>query len=148
MQAAGGAALGGLGGSLAGGGIGGLLGLLAGSPMAGAGIGSALGGYAGNIYGASKGGEQEGLADRMKHKLSAARDAGAKTAAARFGVKEAFLPALLGMAGSLAGGMGARALGGKVAPALAKGIGGHAMEMGGQMAGGAMANHMMGPQGP
>jgi len=106
LSAAGGSILGGLGGGLAGtvggGGLGALIGALAGNPGAGAtigaGAGGALGGLGGLLYGAHRGGEKESIGD----KLSSAAHEGAKTAAARFGIKEAFWPALLAGAARLA----------------------------------------------
>lgn len=58
-----------------------------------------------------------------RDRVSAALHDGVKNATTRFGLKEAFLPVLLGLAGSVAAPMAARAGVG----ALAKGVGGKAM---------------------
>lgn len=89
----------------------------------------------------------------------AAFDNGAKSAAERFGIKEAFLPLLGAIAGpmlaragvgALARGAGGRMLGGlagKVAPRIAGGLGGAAFDQAASAAGGALGNKMM-PQQP
>lgn len=162
LSAAGGTILGGLGGgaagSVAGGGLGALLGLLAHNPRAGAAIGSAIGGGVGGIggalYGANRGGE------RTAGVLDEACLAGAKTAAARFGVREAFIGPLLGSiagpmmaragVGALARGVGGKALGGmagKVLPRIGGGIGGMAFDAATSMAGGALGDKLQ-PRAP
>jgi hypothetical protein len=88
---------------------------------------------------------------------------GAKAAAARLGIKEAFLPALLPLAGSLLGGTALRAgagalargaggkmlggMAGKILPKMTGGIGGAATDMLGSMAGGAVGQRLA-PQQP
>lgn len=162
LSAAGGTILGGLGGgalgSAAGGGIGALLGLLANNPRAGAALGSAIGGGAGGIggalYGANRGGEAPG-------KLGQVCEDGMRTAAARFGVKEAFLGPLLGSVagpmlaragvGALARGAGGSALGGiagKVLPRIGGGMGGMAFDAATSMAGGALGDKLQQPRTP
>ena len=90
--------------------------------------------------------------------------AGVKAAAAAFKVKEAFLGALLPLAGSLLGGtalragagalakgVGGKALGGiasKALPMMGKGIGGMATDMAGSMAGGAIGQKLAPPPPP
>lgn len=159
-----GSVLGGVGGAglgaLSGGGLGALIGALAGNPGTGAGLGTALGGGIGGVggmmYGAQRGGHKDTIAD----KLSAARNEGAKTAAARFGIKEAFLGPLLGSiagpalarasVGALAKGAGGSTLGGmagRVLPHIGGGMGGMAFDAATSMAGGALGNRMQ-PQGP
>lgn len=160
LSAAGGSVLGGMGGSLAGLPIGALLGALAGNPAAGASIGGALGGYAGNIYGASRGGEDDSLAGQVKHKLSSHHAAGVKDAAARFGIKEAFLPMLGAIAGpmlaragagALARGAGGAMLGraaGAIAPRIAGGVGGQIFDQAASMGGQALGQKLQRPQPP
>ncbi len=83
LSAAGGTLVGGLGGGLAG--------RLVGNALGGAQgrlIGSGLGAAAGALYGANRGGERTASA------IDEAYTAGIKTAAARFGIKEAIFPAL------------------------------------------------------
>jgi hypothetical protein len=159
LSAAGGSILGGAGGALAGGGLGALIGALAGNPMVGMGVGGALGSVPGMMYGAHKGGEKETFADAARAKLSAAHEAGAKAAAARFGIKEAFLGALVGSVagpalaragmGRLAAGAGGKMLGGmagKIMPRIAGGMGGAAFDQVAGAAGGALGQHMQQPQ--
>ena len=162
LSAAGSTLLGGLGGSAvgsaAGGGIGALLGLLANNPRAGAALGSAIGGGAGGIggalYGANRGGE-------APHKLGQACEAGIHSAAARFGVKEAFIGPLLGSVagpmlaragvGALARGVGGKALGGvagKVLPRIGSGMGGMAFDAATSAAGSALGDRFQQPKAP
>lgn len=120
-----------LGGGLAGAGTGALLGkLLHLDPslaqelgtMLGMG-GAAAGGIGGAAAGAAAGQEPHhpSLMERIKGGgLDERYTKGAKAAATRFGIKEAFLGSLLPLAGSALGGMGLRAGAG----ALAKGAGG------------------------
>lgn len=159
LGGAGGAGLGALG-------VGGLsagLGTLLHSPemgrqlgMLGTGAGAGLGGVAGMMYGAQKGGHKDSIAD----KLSSARYEGTRSAAARFGIKEAFIGPLLGSiagpamaragVGALARGAGGSALGGmasKVLPHIGGGMGGMAFDAASSMAGGALGNRLQ-PQGP
>lgn len=161
LSAAGGTLLGGLGGgaagSVAGGGLGALLGLLANNPRAGATLGSAIGGGVGGVggalYGAHRGGEGHG-------KLGQACEDGVRTAAARFGIKQAFIGPLLGSiagpmlaragVGALARGAGGRALGGmagKVMPRIGGGMGGMAFDAATSMAGGALGDRLQ-PKAP
>lgn len=103
--------------------------------------------------------DRRNILQRAGDKLSAARDEGAKTAAARFGVKEAILPLLGSIAGpmlaragvgALAKGAGGSALGGmagKVLPRIGGGMGGMAFDAATSMAGGALGNKLQ-PQGP
>ena len=160
-----GSVLGGVGGAglgaLGGGGLGALLGLLAHNPglgaQLGAGAGAGVGGVGGMMYGAQKGGHKDSLVD----KLSAARDEGTRAAAARFGIKEAFIGPLLGSlagpalaragVGALARGAGGGALGtmaGKVLPRIGGGMGSMAFDAATSMAGGALGNKLQQPQGP
>lgn len=162
LSAAGGTILGGLGGgaagSIAGGGIGALLGLLAKNPSLGAalgsGIGGGIGGVGGALYGAHRGGERTASA------LDEACVAGMKTAAARYGIKEAFIGPLLGSiagpalaragVGALARGAGGSALGGmagRILPRIGGGMGGMAFDAASSMAGSALGNKLQ-PQGP
>lgn len=166
LSAAGGSLLGGAGGAfgggLAGGGIGMLLARLLGRDAIAGGqlgslIGTGVGGLAGSAYGGHKGGEGRSLVD----KLSAAAVDGVKAAAARFGVKEAFLP-LLAAAGEIAGpalaraglgslaeGAGGKMLGGvagKLMPHIGGGVGGAAFNQLTSAAGGALGQHMQRPQ--
>lgn len=159
-----GSVLGGVGGAglgaAGGGGLGALLGALAHNPglgaQIGAGMGAGVGGVGGMMYGAQKGGHKDSIAD----KLSAARDQGTEAAAARFGIKTAFLGPLLGSVagpamaragiGALARGAGGSALGGmasKVMPHIGGGMGGMAFDAASSMAGGALGNKLQ-PQGP
>lgn len=158
-QAAIGSVLGGVGGAglgaVGGGGLGALLGALAHNPslgaQIGAGAGAGLGGIGGMMYGAQKGGHKESLVD----KLSEARIDGVKSAATRFGVKEAFLGPLLGSiagpvmaragVGALARGAGGGALGslaGKIMPHIGGGMGGAAFDAATSMAGSAIGNRL------
>lgn len=124
-HAAGGSLLGAAGGAMAGNALGGLTG----NPNAGA-LLALLGGIGGSAYGAHRAGEAS-LMDTLKHKMSAVEEQyveGAKTAAARFGIKEALLPALLPLAGSIFGGSALRAGAG----ALAKRFGGNMIGRGAQ----------------
>jgi hypothetical protein len=154
MSAAGGSLLGAMGGGT----LGTLLGALEGPT--GMALGAPLGALAGSIYGGHRGGEPDpSLLDRAKGAALEARYTdGVKAAAEAFGVKEAFLPALLPLAGSLLGGTalragagalargaGGKALGGlasKALPAMGKGIGGAATDMIGSMAGGAVGQKL------
>lgn len=102
-------------------------------------VGGVGGNVAGSAYGASK--------------MSAVSDAyatGVKTATTRFGIKEAFLGALMPLLGSVAGPSLARAGAARFAPGLAqaasKGLGSHAFDMGASMLGGAAGQHLAGPQ--
>lgn len=162
LSAAGGTLLGGLGGgalgSAAGGGLGALLGLIAKNPRAGAALGSAIGGGVGGLggalYGADRGGEGHG-------KLGQACEDGVRSAAARFGVKEAFIAPLLGSiagpmlaragVGALARGVGGKALGGmagSVLPKIGGGMGGMAFDAATSMAGGALGDKLQQPRSP
>jgi hypothetical protein len=113
-------------------------------------------------------GHEEKLAsaiDRVKQAtLTDNYTLGVKAAATAFGVKEAFLGALLPMAGSmlgggalrkgvgaLAGGAGGKALGGmagKILPKMTGGMGGFATDAIGSMAGGALGQKLAPPQPP
>ncbi len=85
----------------------------------------------------------------------AAHDAGIKAAAERFGIKEAFLPALLAAAGPmlaraglgrLAAGAGGKMLGGiagKIAPRVAGGMGGAMFDHAAGAAGGMLGQRLM-----
>lgn len=108
------------------------------------------------MYGAQKGGHKDSITD----KLSEARDEGVKAAAARFGIKEAFIAPLLGSiagpalaragVGALARGAGGPALGSlgsKVLPHISGGLGGGAFDAATSMAGGALGNKLQ-PPGP
>lgn len=106
--------------------------------------------------------ENHGCEEKLaSEKLGTIADAyanGATAAAAAFGVKEAFLPALLPLAGSLLGGTalragagavakgamgrGAAGLASKVVPKMTGGIGGAATDMAGSMVGGAIGNKL------
>jgi hypothetical protein len=108
-------------------------------------------------------GHEEKLASAAGGALEQRYVDGAKAAAARLGIKEAFLPALLPLAGSLLGGTALRAgvgalarggagkalggIAGKLAPKMTGGIGGAATDMIGSMAGGA-AGQRLAPQQP
>lgn len=86
--------------------------------------------------------------------------AGAKAAAAQLGIKEAFLPALLSIAGPMLAraGVGAAARGaagsaiggmaGKIAPRIAGGMGGMAFDAAASMGGGALGQKMQRPPQP
>lgn len=137
-----GAGLGGLA-ALTGGGAESILPLL----LAGGGIGS----YAGSIAGAAGAGDKPSLLDRLKGgSLDEACAAGVKAACDRFGIKEAFLGALMPMLGSVAGPALARAGAARFAPGLAqmasKGLGSHAFDMGASALGGAVGQRLAGPQ--
>jgi hypothetical protein len=122
-----------------------------------------LGRTLGSMGGASIGGEANASSfmDRMKGaSLHDVRNEGAKTAAARFGIKEAFIAPLLGSiagpalaragVGALARGAGGSAIGGmasKVLPHIGGGMGGMAFDAASSMAGGALGNKLQ-PQGP
>lgn len=109
-------------------------------------------------------GREEKLASHDGLSALAARYTdGVKAAAAAFGVKEAFLGALLPMAGSLLGGTAARAgvgalargaggsavsgMASKMLPKMTGGMGGMATDMLGSMAGGAVGQKLA-PQPP
>jgi len=136
LAAAGGTILGALGGGMGGR----VLGSLVGGPM-GAAMGTGLGAGAGALYGAHRGGQ--------------------KSAADRFGIKEAFLGPLLGSIaapaaaraglGALAGKAGTGAIGSmasKVLPHVGSGMGGMAFDAATSMAGGALGNKLERPMGP
>lgn len=111
-------------------------------------LGSSGGGMLGAAGGrgvsqAIEGEHSPGHGPKQASTIGAVNAAGIKAAAARFGVKEAFLGGLMNMAGSVGGGMLAR----KMAPNVA-GFAGHALEMGGQMAGGALTNRLTQSPGP
>jgi hypothetical protein len=145
-----------------GGGLGGLAGGLAHLSPEAAQTLKQIGQVGGGAIGGHLGGKDErGMIDRARGKFSAldARyTAGVKAAAEAFGVKEAFLPALLPLAGSLLGGTALRAgagalargaggkmLGGmasKALPMMSKGIGAAATDMAGSMAGGAIGQKL------
>lgn len=108
------------------------------------------------MYGAQKGGHKDSITD----KLSEARDEGVKAAAARFGIKEAFIGPLLGSiaapalaragVGALAKGAGGHALSGmagKVLPRIGGGMGSMAFDAATSMAGGALGDRLQ-SQGP
>lgn len=159
-----GSVLGGVGGAglgaLGGGGLGALLGSLAHNPglgaQIGAGMGAGVGGLGGMMYGAQRGGHRDSIVD----KLSAARDEGVKAAAARFGVKKAFIGPLLGSiagpalaragVGALARGAGGSALGGmagRILPRIGGGMGGMAFDAASSMAGSALGDKLQ-PRAP
>jgi hypothetical protein len=116
----------------------------------------------GSMIGGQIGGHDDrGTLDRLRNKnsaLDARYTDGVKAAAEAFGVKEAFLPALLPLAGSLLGGTalragagalargaGGKALGGlasKALPAMGKGMGGMATDMIGSQIGGAVGQKL------
>lgn len=92
--------------------------------------------------------------------LRKAHDEGVKTAALRFGVKEAFLGSLIGSVagpalaragvGALARGAGGKALGGiasKALPRIGSGMGGMAFDAATSMAGGELGGKLQ-PQSP
>lgn len=161
------AALGAGAGSFAGGALGAgtgaaLSNLLHVNPELAALLGQAGGNAIGGAVGGHLGGKQAalvtfGLANRATSVEHRYVD-GVKAAAAAFGIKEAFLPALLPLAGSLLGGTalragagalargaGGKALGGmagKILPKMTGGIGGAATDMVGSMAGGAMGQKL------
>jgi hypothetical protein len=129
------------GGSLIGGGIGGLAGAglstLVGHPEL-AGYIQALTQMGGSALGGHYGGQNPALHE--------AAEEGTKAAFDRFGVKHAFLGALAGMAGSLAGPSLARGALGKIAPTVAKGLGqgmkGMAFDTAASMGGQALGNRL------
>lgn len=134
-------------GDVAGGGLAKLLHL---NPQMGNQIGRSVGRATGAAYGAQLGND----------KLGEARDKGARAAATRFDIKEAFIGPLLGSlagpalaragVGALAKGVGGAALGsmaGKVLPRIGGGMGGLAFDAATSMAGGALGNKLQ-PQGP
>ncbi len=162
-QAAGGALAGELAGSTLGGlAGGGLASLLHMDPRMGRQIGELAGGAGGAAFGAHQMGEdRRNMLQRAGDKLSAARDNGARAAAARFGVKEAFIGPLLGSiagpmmaragVGALARGAGGAALGGmasKVMPHIGGGMGSMAFDAASSMAGGALGDKLQQPRAP
>lgn len=131
LQAAGGSAIGGLLGRSVGGLAGSGLGALAGRPE----LGTLLGRLAGVMGGS-------GMGAHMATKESAVHTAfveGAKHAAAKLQLKEAFLGSLIG---SLAGGPLAKAGLGAMGKKVGGGLLGGAVDMAGSMAGGAIGNKL------
>jgi hypothetical protein len=148
-----------LGGGLAGAGTGALLGKLLHLDPAVAqdmgallGVGgAAAGGLGGAAAGTAAGMEphRPSLMERMKGgALESRYTDGIKAAAAAFGIKEAFLPALLGAAAPMLG----RSLLGKAAPAIAgrvgSGLAGAAFDTAAQAGGQAIGNKLMPPKPP
>lgn len=95
-------------------------------------------------------GIEEKLASLVGTGLRAPYDRGAQAAYARFGLKHAFLGALAPLAGSIAGPALARGALGKIAPAMAKGLGqgfkGQAFDMAASMGGQMLGSKLMGGQ--
>lgn len=117
---------------------------------------SILGSAGGGMLGGAAG---RGLGEAVSHEsghdhIKGASLQGVKTAAARFGVKEAFLGPLLSMAGPMLAraGVGAAAKGamgsglagmaGKIAPRIAGGMGGMAFDAAASMGGGALGQKL------
>jgi hypothetical protein len=97
------------------------------------------GALAGGAYGASTHGERPGQMDRIRGKTSSHYVTGAKHAAAKLQLKEAFLGSLIG---SLAGGPLAKAGLGAMGKKVGGGLLGGAVDMAGSMAGGAIGNKL------
>ena len=114
----------------------------------------------GNVEIATPIGHEVKLASFTEAKLNSARQDGAKAAADKFKIKEAFLGPLLGLGasvaapslaraglGRLAGGAGGqmlKGLAGKIMPHIGGRLGGAAFDAATGMAGGALANRLMG----